>query len=66
MSYNSDRIAELEEEVVDLTRELERAEDEIEVLQKDLADLDDRIEDSYRDGYDKALEKAINAIEVLQ
>lgn len=65
MSYNGDRIIELEEEVQDLTTELEHARDEIDVLQDEVDSFEDRYDEGYRDGYDNALRKAIDAVEEL-
>lgn len=66
MSSKDDRIAELEEEVRDLTIDLEHARDEIDVLHDEVDSFEDRYDERYQEGYEKALENAINAVEELQ
>lgn len=51
------RVEELEEEVSDLTSELEDARDEIDILQDEVDSIDQREQDSFEDGFNKALEK---------
>ena len=65
MSSEDYRIAELEDEVQDLTTDLRYARDEIDVLQDEVDSFEDRYDEGYRDGYDNALRKAIDAVEEL-
>lgn len=51
------RVEELEEEVQDLESELDNARDEIDTLQDEVDSIDQREQDSFEDGFNKALEK---------
>lgn len=66
MDELNEKIEELEQELADLNLELDNANDEIESLQDEAGKHDDAIADSYQEGYDKALENAVNAVENLQ
>ena len=57
---------ELEEEVQDLTTELEHAKEEIDVLQDEVDSFEDRYDEGCQEGYNNALENAINAVEELK
>ena len=66
MSSKDNRIAELEDEVQDLTTELKHARGEIGVLQDEVDSFEDSYGEGYKDGYDNALENAINAVKELR
>lgn len=51
------RVEELEEEVQDLESELDNARDEIDTLQDEVDGGEQREQDAYEDGFNKALEK---------
>jgi predicted nucleic acid-binding Zn-ribbon protein len=51
------RVEELEEEVADLESELDNARDEIDTLQDEVDGGEQREQDAYDDGFNKALER---------
>lgn len=52
-----ERIEELEEELEDVRQELDHANDEVETLQDEVDGFEQREQDAYEDGFNKALEK---------